>query len=56
MGRVYTGDEIDAAGPPPPLPDEQPVQVVDDLDADFGPVTDDDLDPSGFPPAEEPEP
>jgi hypothetical protein len=39
MGRIYAGDEIDAAALPPPLPGElhDPVAVeVDDEDIPFG--------------------
>lgn len=41
MGRIYTGDEIDAAAPPPPLPDELPgvALEVDDEDIPFGATT-----------------
>jgi len=55
MGRIYTGDEIDQAAPPPPLPDELPVDIGDAEEIPWPDELDPAVDPSMFPPAEPPE-
>jgi hypothetical protein len=49
MGRIFTGDEIDAQAPPPALPDERdPVVLeVDDEDIPFGELS---VEPAEDPP------